>query len=145
MFNIYLTHSPKPIAQRLINYLCIMSIQSLYTFSNLVIRDNEIDADIGFDTTHEVFKGHFEGQPIVPGVCLIQIVKDLAGKIAQNDLQLEKGSNIKFLNIIDPLKHPEVSAKCTFSLDDDMSLTVTASIFFGELIFFKFKGTFAEK
>ena len=122
-----------------------MSIHSLYKIHNLNIHDNEIDADIRFDPSHEVFKGHFPGQPIVPGVALIQIVKDLAGRIAQNDLQLEKGSNIKFLNIIDPQKHPEVSAKCTFKLDDDMALIVNATIISEEIIFFKFKGTFSEK
>jgi 3-hydroxyacyl-[acyl-carrier-protein] dehydratase len=121
-----------------------MSIQSLYKIHNLNIHDNEIDADIRFDPSHAVFKGHFPGQPIVPGVALIQIVKDLARQIAQNNLQLEKGSNIKFLNIIDPQKHSEVSAKCTFKLDDDMALIVNANIFFGETIFFKFKGTFSE-
>jgi len=30
---------------------------------------------------HEVFQGHFPGNPIMPGVCMMQIIKELTEQI----------------------------------------------------------------
>lgn len=122
-----------------------MSLQSLYTIKNLQISDADLEAQITFDASHEIFNGHFPGQPIVPGVCLVHIVKELASNIAEEEMLLTKGSNIKFLNIIDPHQNAEVSLKASFNTNEDRGLTLTANIFSGEIIFFKFKGIFSHE
>ncbi|MCK4569170.1 MAG: 3-hydroxylacyl-ACP dehydratase, partial [Bacteroidales bacterium] len=82
-----------------------MSLQSLYTISEFNVKGNEFSAIITFDPSHEIFSGHFPEQPIVPGVCLIHIIKDIAIRIAEHEVVLSNGSNIKFLSVIDPRKH----------------------------------------
>jgi 3-hydroxyacyl-[acyl-carrier-protein] dehydratase len=119
-----------------------MSLQSLYTISKQVIGEAGFEARITFDPAHEIFKGHFPGQSIVPGVCLISIVKNMAGFIAKKDLVLKLGNNIKFLNIVDPKEHPDVSLSGSFSYLEDGNLKITASICQESLVFFKFKGTY---
>ena len=119
-----------------------MDLQSLFTISNQNIAEDEFNALITFDPGHDIFKGHFPGQPVVPGVCLIHIVKEVAGIIAQREVLLKDGNNIKFLNMIDPRKHPEVLFNGSFSFTEDNMLSLKASIFLDTQIFFKFKGTF---
>jgi len=123
-------------------YLCFMSPQSLYTFSNQTIGEAEFEASIIFDHTHEIFNGHFPEQPVVPGVCLIRIVKDMAGFITGGNVVFKHGSNIKFLNIIDPNQHTEVFLKGSFLYTNENKLVIKASLSKTEVVFFKFKGTF---
>lgn len=122
-----------------------MSLQSLYTINNLLVSDADLDAQIAFYPTHEIFNGHFPGQPIVPGVCLVHIVKELASTIAEEEVLLTKSGNIKFLNIIDPQQNPEVSIKAAFVKNEDGGLSITANIFSGDVVYFKFKGIFSHE
>lgn len=119
-----------------------MDLQSLFTISEQNIRQDEFDALITFDPDHDIFKGHFPGQPVVPGVCLIHIVKEIAGIIAKREVLLKDGNNIKFLNMIDPRKHTEVLFNGSFSYTEDNMLSFKASISLGTQVFFKFKGRF---
>jgi len=118
-----------------------MDLQDLFTISNQSIREDEFDAVISFDPDHDIFKGHFPGQPVVPGVCLIHIVKEVAGIIAKREVLLKDGNNIKFLNMIDP-REQEVLFSGSFSFTEDNMLLFKASISLDTRIFFKFKGIF---
>lgn len=121
-----------------------MSLQSLYTISDLIVKDCKFSAVITFDPSNEIFSGHFPEQPIVPGVCLIHIVKDIAIRIAKREVLLSNGSNIKFLNVIDPRENTIVIIEGSFSFDEDRKLTLSAGILKEAIVFFKFKGVFTE-
>ena len=119
-----------------------MSLQSLYTITDFIVKENEFSARIAFDPSHEIFSGHFPGQPIVPGVCLIHIVKEIANKIAGREVLMSNGKNIKFLNVIDPGGNKDVNIKGTFLFKQDDTLSLSASLTKETVVFFKFKGTF---
>jgi len=42
-----------------------------------VVENNEDSFKIELNFNHKIFKGHFPGSPILPGVCIIQIVKEV--------------------------------------------------------------------
>ncbi|SCB81572.1 3-hydroxyacyl-[acyl-carrier-protein] dehydratase [Chitinophaga costaii] len=118
---------------------------SFYTITQEERGDNSIAVTVRLDAGHSIFAGHFPGQPVVPGVCMMQIVKELLDKgTAQNTL-LRHGSNIKFLNFIDPVKQPEVNITVQYVAQPDASWKVSANIRFGEIIFFKFQGNFISQ
>lgn len=114
----------------------------LYGISNLKTEGNDFSASILFDENHKIFKGHFPGQPVVPGVCLIHIVKEAFTLIAGKEMLLTKGSNIKFLHVVDPNANAEVQIKGTFISGSDRNIKVSASIFNDNIIFCKFTGLF---
>ena len=119
-----------------------MSLQSLYTISEFNEAEGEFSAIIAFNPAHEIFSGHFPGQPIVPGVCLIHIIKEIAHMKSDKELLLTEGRNIKFLHVIDPQEHPEVKIVGSHKSDESEILTINASLIKDELVFFKFKGHF---
>ena len=121
-----------------------MSLKSLYSISELNINENEFSARIAFDPSHEIFSGHFPGQPVVPGVCLIHIVKEVAIKIAGREVLMSNGKNIKFLNVIDPRENMVVSLTGSFSLNENHELSLSANILKETIVFFKFKGIFTD-
>jgi len=121
-----------------------MKLESLFTINEFETDQEEFSATITFDPSHEIFKGHFPGQSVVPGVCLIHITKEIAGLITGKKMQFEKSSNIKFLHIINPDDNPEVNLKGSYSKCETGELKVAAVVSDDNSVFFKFKGQFED-
>lgn len=53
-----------------------MLLQDFYTLEQLTETGaNKHEATIDINPAHEVFKGHFPDNPVMPGVCMMQIIK----------------------------------------------------------------------
>ncbi|MCK4407858.1 MAG: hypothetical protein KAT33_00085, partial [Bacteroidales bacterium] len=96
---------------------------------------------IELNNRHKIFKGHFPDNPVVPGVCMIQIVKEILSKLLKKNLHLSEGSNIKFISVIKPEINKILNIDYNIKLENDI-FRVNAVISFEERIFFKFKGKF---
>ncbi|MCO5268657.1 MAG: 3-hydroxyacyl-ACP dehydratase [Brumimicrobium sp.] len=66
------------------------------------LSENEYDAFIQLNRNHSIFEGHFPGKPIVPGVCMLQIVKEIVSSLVNKNISLKVSKNIKFTALIDP-------------------------------------------
>lgn len=51
---------------------------------------------IGFDPAFRGFEGHFEGNPIVPGVCLIEAARVFAEEVLKTRLQTRFSRQCRF-------------------------------------------------
>lgn len=60
-----------------------------------------------------IFKAHFPGEPVTPGVCLIQMGMELAEEYLQKKLRLRLLKNVKFLSVVSPLQTPTFSFRIT--------------------------------
>ena len=68
---------------------------------------------------HEIFKGHFPGLPVLPGVCMMQMIKELLEENRQQPLRLSAVGNIKFLSLLNPSESPQVEAMIKYTVSDD--------------------------
>lgn len=84
---------------------------------------------------HEIFKGHFPGNPIVPGVCMMQMVKELTEEILQKKLAFTSASNVKFITFVNPEMTPELVLTLDISEGEEIRVKNTAS--FGQTIALK--------
>ena len=73
---------------------------------------------IQLNAEHEFYKGHFEQVPISPGVCLIQIIKEIIMYKFQKNLMLVEGKNIKFLSLINPKENSQFQIDFTVNQTD---------------------------
>ena len=85
-----------------------MLIEGLYTTDHFSFEDNTVNASITLNSDHDIFKGHFPGNPILPGVCSIQIIKELTEKALDRSLFLSVSSNVKFLETVNPEANPKL-------------------------------------
>lgn len=90
-----------------------MLIKELYTILDFERTGPQVVATLKINPEHRIFSGHFPGNPVMPGVCMIQIVKELAQKAVGKPLFMTSGSNIKFMAII----NPEINDTLTMQLD----------------------------
>lgn len=102
--------------------------------------EGAVRALLSIDKDHAILKGHFPGQPVVPGVCMMQIVKELVERQTKRTLRLAEAENMKFLSVIDPRQHQEVEASVSFSENNGI-ISLNASLFSGSVTFFKLKAT----
>ncbi|MGL5233901.1 MAG: 3-hydroxyacyl-ACP dehydratase [Empedobacter falsenii] len=84
-----------------------MLIPNLYIIKNAEkIDENNFKVQIELNSNHQVFEGHFPNNPITPGVCMMQIIKEITEGFVSKDLFLSKVSNVKFMATINPFINP---------------------------------------
>ena len=112
----------------------------LYTILSFQHEDNIISAEVLIDPTHEIFDGHFPGQPVLPGVCTVEILKELVGEAKGKLYKLKEANNIKFLSLVDPVKSNKLFFEISFT-EVEGSLKIAASARLdAETTTFKLKG-----
>jgi 3-hydroxyacyl-[acyl-carrier-protein] dehydratase len=117
-----------------------MLLDNFYFIRSYEPTDYSLKALLEFDGTHSIFKGHFPAVPVVPGVCMMQIVKELFEKHSGKTVQLTKVPLMKFLSLINPLVTPTIQIDLLYSIIDDKSFQITASLLNENVVYFKFKG-----
>jgi 3-hydroxyacyl-[acyl-carrier-protein] dehydratase len=98
-------------------------------------------AELEINANNKIFEGHFPGQPVTPGVCMMQMVKEITEKAIGIPTQLNRADEMKFLSIIDPTKNNRITAEIKYALEDNKAI-VTASLSKDTTTHFKFKGSF---
>ena len=94
---------------------------------------------ISLNPGHPIYQGHFPDNPVVPGVCQIRMITEIISEITRKEIKLLEADNIKFLSMINPSEHPELTVDCTLQKTDEESIRVTAAISDREKTFFKYK------
>lgn len=82
-----------------------MLIEGLYTVQKIEQNGPELKAKVKLHAAHDVFKGHFPGNPIMPGVCMIQMIKELTEEAIGKELFLTVATNVKFMAKISPVEN----------------------------------------
>ncbi len=118
-----------------------MLIEGLYTVKSFEPNENGVKATIHLNKEHAIFKGHFPGNPVMPGVCMIQIIKELTEKLVKKELFLSVSSNIKFMAIINPEKNDTLVLNLTVSTIDEV-VKVKNTTFFEDTLALKLSATF---
>jgi 3-hydroxyacyl-[acyl-carrier-protein] dehydratase len=112
-------------------------LNDFYTLQSYEQTENgSYTAYISLNKDHEIFKGHFPGNPVTPGVCMMQIVKELSEEITGLSLFLKTASNIKFMAIINPFETPDLKLQLDITQTDG-DVKVKNTTFFGGTIALK--------
>ncbi|CAH0123853.1 3-hydroxyacyl-ACP dehydratase [Chryseobacterium sp. Bi04] len=112
-------------------------LTDFYTLESYEKSENgSFIADISLNKDHDIFKGHFPGNPVTPGVCMMQIVKELTEEFVGSKLFLKTASNVKFMAIINPFETPDLKLQLDIAVNgEDVKVKNITS--FGETIALK--------
>ncbi len=99
-----------------------------------------VTATLSIEKDHDILKGHFPGQPVVPGVCVMQMVKELLEDSLGKSLRLKVADNMKFMAVIDPNQVSDIEANIVYHVNG-RTIAINASLFSGATTFFKLKAT----
>ena len=123
-----------------------MLLDNFFEIINLELSpDKDIaNVQIKINPEHKIFDGHFPNAPVVPGVCMLQMIKETLSKVVNSDLILVKGDNIKFLNIITPAKDQIFNINHKIKYEGLNSFIVNSNISSEKTNFCGFKGLFEK-
>lgn len=124
-----------------------MLIKDFYTLQAVNVMDaNIIHANIKLNKDHEVFNGHFPGNPVTPGVCMIQTIKEIIETQVKQSLFLQYISNVKFTALINPNINPELILEISIIEENNYSYKIkNITKFTDGTIALKCNGTFIIK
>lgn len=94
---------------------------------------------ISINEHHKIFEGHFPGMPVVPGVCMVQIILEIMEAFTQKPVRLTEADTIKFLAVMRPRENKEIDVMINYNVAQGRFL-INVSLFSGPEIFFKLKG-----
>ncbi|MCX6244189.1 MAG: hypothetical protein NTU98_05735 [Bacteroidetes bacterium] len=94
---------------------------------------------------HPVYEGHFPGNPVVPGVCQVQMICELLSLIKGYPVRLVHADNIKFMTLMVPGKNRMINAGLSVRDSGTGDIPVNATLQSVEVVFIKFKGTFRNE
>jgi 3-hydroxyacyl-[acyl-carrier-protein] dehydratase len=120
-----------------------MQNNNYYSVIQFEASAESIQAAVQFNPLHAIFEGHFPQQPVVPGVCMIAIVKSLSEQALQQSLRLIQGHQIKFLQPIIPHQDDVIEVGVNLVCKDDV-IEFTASFRKSAQAVFKMNGCFTK-
>lgn len=118
-------------------------LETLYTCIALDGNPTQLEAEIRLNDAHPVFEGHFPGRPILPGVCQLQIIKELVEKHLGKRVSIRSIRDLKFLSPVLPPDDNRLRISLSLAPGVDSSIIVRGSISAQSVQKTKIKATFA--
>ena len=121
-----------------------MLIKDYYTIENVSKQENGIARfDISLKEDCSVYEGHFPGEPVSPGVCNIQMIKECAEQVVGKSLFLNNLQQCRLTTLVTPLTHPQVEITILLEEKGD-AYKLKATLGKGEAIFLDLKAELTE-
>ena len=108
-----------------------------FTINEVVRMDAEATYRVALNSDHPIFQAHFAGNPVMPGACIAQMIKELSEDFLSEQFFISVVKNMKFLKVISPIENPEVSVQMAYTTPDDGKISVSTVIKDGEDVFSK--------
>lgn len=115
--------------------------KEIYTLIDMQLEASELRASVNYDPAHAVFEGHFPGNPIVPGVCTLNMINDVVAKNIDPALRLQDAGNVKFLQLIRPADKPALKL---IWKESEQGIQLTATLEQAGVIMMRFAGHYVR-
>ena len=106
--------------------------------------DSKYEAVILINEEHDIFQGHFPGNPIMPGVCMMQVIKELTEQITESSLFMQSSSNVKFMALINPFQTPELRLDLDITITEENLVKVKNVSYFDETVALKLSSVYRK-
>jgi 3-hydroxyacyl-[acyl-carrier-protein] dehydratase len=114
---------------------------NFYTIDSFTNEEGIAKATIAINASHKIFEGHFPGTPVVPGVCMTQMVKEFLEKALSKETRLVKADHLKFLSVISPTENNIANVELKYKVTEN-EIELIASITNSTATCFKMKAQF---
>ena len=109
-------------------------INDFFEIVSTVQRDDSYQCKVKLNPEHRIYKAHFPGNPITPGVCLMQMGEELLEQKCGQQLQLSTVKSIRFKKIVGPNDMPTFTFTKEVLNEDRLSVEVAIADAEGEFV-----------
>ena len=115
----------------------------IFSIDQIKHENGTIKAMLGLHAESDIFKGHFPDQPVVPGACMLQLIKDVLETALKSKFRLKKADYLKFVCMIVPSLNDTVQLELSYKSVGE-NINVTAKLIASDSACFKFQGSFVK-
>ncbi|WP_329806439.1 3-hydroxyacyl-ACP dehydratase [Flavobacterium facile] len=120
-----------------------MLLQDFYKVDKIdTINEGKYLASITLNKDHDIFKGHFPGNPVTPGVCMMQIIKEITESVLNVSLTMVSTSNVKFMALINPEVNSKLVLDLEISENENSEIKVKNTTSFEDTVALKLSNTY---
>lgn len=122
-----------------------MLLNNFFTITETVNSNDQPDkftVYAALNPAHVIFQGHFPGSPVVPGVCLVEMVKEIVSDQLHTPLTIYRADTVKFLAVVNPLVHHLL--KFEISIVHGDMIKVKCVVHWQDVICLKYDGLFIK-
>jgi len=116
-----------------------MFLIDFYQINDKTQSDSGTSFHLKLNPNHFIYKGHFPMQPVLPGVCTLQIIKECAQQLVNMHLRYKQIILCKFLRFVDPVKDSEITLTIALNEKDADTYQLTANGMCGDAYLIKLK------
>jgi len=116
-----------------------MLLTDFYKIDDIKQNDSETIFYVALNPEHIIYSGHFPGQPVLPGVCTLQIIKECAQQLVDKKLQYTQITLCKFLRYVDPAQCKEITLTVSLVQKENGEFQLVANGENGGFCFIKIK------
>ncbi len=69
-----------------------------------------------------IYKAHFPGNPITPGVCILQTARELVEELTNRKLEISEVKNVRYFGILSPEQNGQVDFVINRIEDDGITV-----------------------
>lgn len=100
---------------------------NLYTIWKREGEEPQVSYQLRLNPSCFIYQAHFPGEPITPGVCIVQMAKELLEELLQKTLILTKVKNVKFLSVLTPEDETVTFAINKLTVDEEVKAQLVVS------------------
>jgi 3-hydroxyacyl-[acyl-carrier-protein] dehydratase len=121
-----------------------MLMNNLYTLRLMESAPDgsAIRSEIMLNSRHPLFKGHFPENPILPGVCTVDIIRELLELSIRKPLKMVRAGSIKYLGFVNPEMMPLLEFRFQLNYVEDSTISCSVVVSAQDKAVCSFKGTF---
>lgn len=120
-----------------------MLLNSYFTIINRETDGDSHTLSIRLLKEHPVYQGHFPGNPVSPGVCNMQMIKECAEEIVGKSLVFTTLSQYRLMAVVSPYRNENITLSLTVK-NNDGKFDLVASALSGETQCISIKGSLVE-
>ncbi len=123
------------------DFKLIPLVKDYYTITRQYKEGESYVFEVDLNEKCAVYQGHFPEEPIAPGVCNIQLIKECAEIAIQQKLQLQVLQRCRFLKLIIPQENKSFMIKINVGFSEEKCM-VFAQVIAEQEIYLDLKGIF---
>ncbi|MCM1501839.1 MAG: hypothetical protein NC115_04125 [Bacteroidales bacterium] len=98
----------------------------VYRIESVDTAEGKVTAKVALNPDSDIFKGHFPGQPILPGVCSVQMLGEIMSGVLGVQVFINEVSSCKYLKTVNPVEDPVLNLEISYTRDGNKAVFTAA-------------------
>ncbi len=113
--------------------------ENIFNINRIGVEEGTLLYEAGIVEDHPIFKGHFPNNPIVPGVCTMEMIKECISNEFSCKAMYVSVKECKFLSALIPTKDKLLGVTLHIAPQVDNCLNMSGEVVSGDLKIMKIK------